>query len=451
MTLTADDLIPALTRAQTAEVRRLIGEIDEFKGHWRRVAEVKAERLAHLKHVTTIESTASSTRIEGVELSDSEVARVLEGLHVDSFRARDESEVKGYADLLALIYESYDQLSLTENHLKQLHTVLLRHSGKDDRHRGEYKKLPNHVQATHPDGNIETLFQTAAPFDTPRLMAELVEVSSKTLEGAVEHPLVIIGRFIVEFLAIHPFQDGNGRLARAVTTLLLLRAGYDYVPYASIERVIEDNKQAYYAALRESQLRMRDQPAEFGAWLLFFLKVLQTQKRSLKAKLEVERSMLQLSDVQQHVVDYISSRGRTTSSEIGSQLTIPYRTVRYHLEVLVGRGLVEAHGEKRGRYYTRAIAPPAGAPAIASGQSTNAIVADIYELGGRINQRDLLRLVKRRGYDGRTVGILHGRRKAHLRKDPKTGESVLTGRGKEVAQEHLFAVRLAARNNPKDS
>ena len=149
MTITSDDFLPELTRHQTAEMLRLVGEIDDFKGHWRRVSEVRAERLAQLRQVTTIESTASSTRIEGAELSDAEVARVLEGMHMESFRARDEEEVRGYGELLTLIYDSQADIPLTENHLKQLHGVLLRHSTKDERHRGDYKKLPNDVVATH--------------------------------------------------------------------------------------------------------------------------------------------------------------------------------------------------------------------------------------------------------------------------------------------------------------
>jgi Fic family protein len=448
MTLTTDDFLPELTRTQNAEVLRLIGEIDEFKGHWRRVSEVRAERLAQLRQITTIESAASSTRIEGADLSDEETARVLGGLHVDSFRARDESEVRGYGELLALIYDRHTELTLTENHLKQLHGILLRYSDKDQRHRGEYKMLPNHVQATHPDGRTEILFHTASPFDTPRLMAELVQATNAAFDAETVHPLVVIARFVVAFLAVHPFQDGNGRLARALTTLLLLRATYDYVPYASLERIIEENKYAYYATLRESQLAMQKQPTEFGAWLLFFLHALRAQKQSLEAKLRLERSMLQLSEVQQRVLEFITAHGRTTTSAIGPALEIPRRTVRYHLDVLVGRGLVEAHGERRGRYYTRITGAPAASPAapLTPVPGTNAIIADIYERGGRISRTDLLTLVKRHGYDGRTVGILHGRRMAHLRRDPATGESVLTSRGTEVARQHLFAARLATRH-----
>jgi Fic family protein len=442
MTLTRDGFLPELSRTQTGEMSRLLGELDDFRGHWRRVAELRAERLAQLRQVTTIESTASSTRIEGAELSDAEVARVLEGLHVDSFRTRDEAEVRGYGELLTLIYESHGDITLTENHLKQLHGSLLRHSPRDARHRGQYKTVENNVVAKHADGRQEIVFQTASPFDTPRRMSELVAATNDAFEHGEVHDLVVIARFIVDFLAIHPFQDGNGRLSRALTTLLLLRAGYEYVPYASLERVIEDNKIGYYAALRTSQLAMRADPAHFGEWLIFFLRALRAQKQSLETKLQVESSILQLSEVQERIVELVRLTGRGTTTTIGKQLGIPSRTVRYHLDILIGRKLLTAHGEKRGRYYTPSTVESSDTPTTPAA-GTNGILADIYRKGGTISADDLSALVEKHGYDGRVVGILHGRRLPHLRWDPKSGSSRLTARGMEIARQHIFAERLA--------
>lgn len=447
MAISVEDFLPELSRSQTAELLRLIGQLDEFKGHWRRVSEIRAARLAELRQVTTIESTASSTRIEGVELSDAEVARVLEGLHVDSFRARDEEEVRGYGDLLTLIYGSASEIRLSENHIKQLHGVLLRYSMNDERHRGDYKKLSNDVIATYPDGRTEVLFHTASPFDTPRLMTELVAATAAAFEQDDLHPLIVVARFIVDFLAIHPFQDGNGRLARALTTLLLLRSGYEHMPYASLERIIEENKQQYYAALRESQLAMRKNAADFGNWLLFFLRALRAQQEALLAKLQVERSMLQLSATQEQILAFVRAHGRATTSAVSAHFKLPARTARYHLGILEAQGLVAAHGERKGRYYTILSADSVQVPSSvrAPEAGTKGIIADVYERGGRISQRDLLALVRQHGYDPRTVGVLHGRRLAHLRRDAKTGDSVLTTRGAEVAREHLFATRLANR------
>ncbi len=444
MTLTVDDFHPALDRRESSELVRLIGELDHFRGTWRKMQEIRAERLAQLRQVTTIESTASSTRIEGVELTDAEVARLLEGIGSESFRARDEEEVRGYAELLTLIYESHADIPLTENHIKQLHRVLLGHSGKDARHRGEYKKLPNDVVRKRGDVIEEVLFKTATPFDTPRLMTELVAVSNAAFEDRGLHPLVVTGRFVVDFLAIHPFQDGNGRLARALTTLMLLRIGYDYVPYASLERVIEDNKQPYYVALRETQLAMRDNPAAFGSWLFFFLRALKAQQASLASKLQLEKAMLELSGLQQRIADLVAARVRITGPEIARELGLTDRAARYHLDVLRSRGIVAARGKKRGSYYTMSTNEPelSSPPSLLGG--TNAIIADIYERGGRISKEDLLTLVRSHGYDGRVVGILHGRRLAHLRRDRGSGESVLTSRGEEIARQYLFARRLSS-------
>jgi Fic family protein len=435
-------LAPNLSGPQILELTRLLGEIDFFRGHWRKLQEIRAERLAQLRQVTTIESAASSTRIEGVELSDAEVARVLQGVSVESFRARDESEVRGYGDLLQTIFDGHAGIAFDENHIKHLHKILLRYSERDERHRGEYKKQENHVEARHPDGRIEVIFRTSSPFDTPRLMAEQVALTRAALSSGEVHPLIVIARFIVEFLAIHPFKDGNGRLSRALTTLLLLQSGYDYVPYSSLERVVEENKAAYYAALRASQSAMRADPSAFGDWLLFLLRALHAQKQNLAAKLEVEQSMLQLSEVQQQLLERIDRSGRVTTSVLAAELRMPVRTVRYHLDVLLRQRLVEARGEKRGRYYTRAVGS-SPTPIERPASPTGAILAEILERGGRIGRSELIRLVKRFGYDPRSIGTMHGRRLAHLRRDPKTGESVLTIRGQEIAEQHIFTERLS--------
>jgi Fic family protein len=449
MAISTDAFLPDLAPIQIGEATRLLGEIDEFKGHWRRVKELNADRLGELRRITTIESAASSTRIEGAVVSDAEVAQVLQGLSIDSFRARDEAEVRGYGDLLEMIYHSFDEITLTENHIKQLHSVLLHHSEKDERHRGRYKTIDNHVEATHPDGRKEILFHTESPFATPARMSELVAVTNDAFASAQVHPLVVAARFIVDFLAVHPFQDGNGRLSRALTTLLMLRCGYEYVPYSSLERIVEENKTRYYVSLRTSQLAMRDHPEKFGAWLVFFLQALRTQKRQLEAKVDVERSMLQLSDAQQKVLDAVALKGRMTAPQLVAKLKIPGRTVRYHLDSLTRQGLLEAHGQRRGRFYTRSAS--AGLPSPLADPGTNGIIAEIYERGKRISKSDLAALVKQHGYSPQVVGILHGRRVAHLRRDAKTGESVLTGRGEEVAREHLFSVRLANKSKAKDA
>ncbi len=226
----------------TPEILSLIARIDEFKGAWRALGTLAPDRLSALRRVATIESIGSSTRIEGSKLTDREVKHLLSNLAIQSFDTRDEQEVAGYAELMDLVFSSWQEIPFNENHIKQLHHILLRHSEKDARHRGQYKTNSNNVAAFDENGtHIGIVFETATPFDTPRLMAELVSwVNDERNKGQL-HPLLIIAIFVVVFLEIHPFQDGNGRLSRVLTTLLLIQAGYAYVPYSSLESVIELN------------------------------------------------------------------------------------------------------------------------------------------------------------------------------------------------------------------
>jgi Fic family protein len=238
----------------TPEMLVVVAEIDEFKGAWRALGTLAPERLSALRRVATIESIGSSTRIEGSRLSDREVERLLSNLEIKSFGSRDEQEVAGYAEVMETVFASWSDIPPTENHIKQLHRDLLRYSDEDERHRGGYKTAANSVAAFDIDGQqVGIVFETTSPCDTPGRMAELVSWYNEAARLGALHPLLAIGLFAVVFLEIHPFQDGNGRLSRVLTTLLLLRAGYAYVPYSSLESVIEQSKEGYYLALRRTQ------------------------------------------------------------------------------------------------------------------------------------------------------------------------------------------------------
>src|SRR5580700_2636101 len=267
----------------TPEMLALLSEIDEFKGAWRLLGTLAPERLNALRRVATIESIGSSTRIEGSKLTDREVEHLLAKLEIKSFASRDEQEVAGYAEVMETLFRAWSDIPITENHIKQLHRDLLAYSEKDERHRGEYKKLPNNVGAFDADGKmVGIVFETATPFDTPRRMTELVAWLKDARELGRLHPLLIVAVFVVTLLEIHPFQDGNGRLSRILTTLLLLQAGYVYVPYSSLESVVEHNKEGYYLGLRQTQRTIHDEAEPVGLahprsaapnwqpWLLFF-------------------------------------------------------------------------------------------------------------------------------------------------------------------------------------
>ena len=304
----------------TSEILNLIARIDEFKGVWRTLGTLAPDRLSALRRVATIESIGSSTRIEGSKLSDKEVAKLLSGLSIQTFDTRDEQEVAGYAELMDLVFGSWADIPFDENHIKQLHQILLRHSTKDERHRGQYKTNSNHVAALDENGTqIGIVFQTATPFDTPRLMQELVSWVNDERHKAELHPLLIIGLFVVVFLEIHPFQDGNGRLSRVLTTLLLIQAGYAYVPYSSLESVIELNKENYYLALRQTQSSIRSESPDWQPWLVFFLGSLAEQVRRLEKKVEREKLVLaNLPELSLRIVEFAREHGRVT---IGNAVT----------------------------------------------------------------------------------------------------------------------------------
>ncbi len=337
----------------TPEILALIAEIDEFKGAWRALSTLAPERLKALRHVATIESIGSSTRIEGSKLTDREVERLLSNLDIKPFSSRDEQEVAGYAAVMETVFQACQDIPVTENHIKQLHRDLLRYSTKDERHRGDYKTLRNDVGAFDTNGTmIGVVFETATPFDTPRHMQELVAWFRKARELGQQHPLLSIGIFVVTFLAIHPFQDGNGRLSRILTTLLLLQAGYAYVPYSSLESVIENSKEGYYLALRQTQATLRNDVPNWQPWLVFFLRALQQHKRRLAEKIEREKLMLAaLPELAAQIIDEARSRGRVTMGDMIRLTGASRNTLKEHFKRLLEQGHLVREGTGKATWY----------------------------------------------------------------------------------------------------
>ncbi len=337
----------------TPEILKLIAEIDEFKGRWTVIETLAPERLTSLRRNATIESVGSSTRIEGARLSDTEVEKLLSGLRSESFASRDEQEVAGYADAMDMIFDGYESITTTENHIKQLHGVLLKYSAKDQDHRGEYKKVPNDVQAIGPDGkSLGVVFETATPFETPGWMRELVSWFNRSIEEETQHPLILIGVFIVVFLAIHPFKDGNGRLSRVLTTLLLLRAGYGYVPYSSMESIIERNKDSYYLALRRTQQTIRNEEQNWEPWLVFFLKTMAKQKDNLAEKVKEEQALrASLPALSRQILELVKTRGEITVKEIEESTGANRNTIKVHVKKLAEQQYLQHLGQGRGARY----------------------------------------------------------------------------------------------------
>jgi Fic family protein len=337
----------------TQDILKLIAQIDEFKGAWRALGTLAPERLSALRRVATIESIGSSTRIEGSKLTDRQVELLLSNLQIKAFDTRDEQEVAGYAETMELIFTSYSDIPLNENHIKQLHRDLLKYSPKDDHHRGQYKTIANNVTAFDENGiEIGVVFETASPFDTPFRMQELVSFTNQAIETKSLHPLLIIAIFVVVFLEIHPFQDGNGRLSRILTTLLLLQMGYSYVPYSSMESVIEQSKEAYYLALRQTQGTLRSDNPNWQSWLMFFLRALQQQMRRLEIKIEREKIILSaLPEISVAILDYARAHGRITIGDMAKLTGVSRNTLKQHFRNLEEKRHLTLNGSGRGAWY----------------------------------------------------------------------------------------------------
>jgi len=336
----------------TPEVLKLIAELDEFKGRWTVLEHLPSDSMVRLRRIASIESIGSSTRIEGARLTDEQVEALLSGLDTTSFRSRDEEEVAGYAEAMNTVFDSWEHIPLDENHLKQLHGIGLRYSVRDAPHRGEYKKQPNHVEAFDSEGNsLGVVFETASPFDTPGLMARLVKSTNDAFDRDDLHPLLVIAAFVIHFLAIHPFQDGNGRLSRILTTLMLLRSGYGYVPYSSLEHVVEENKDEYYRALRSSQVGITGEDENLERWILFFLKALKAQKDNLTRKLDREMKLDRLPVLSSEILQVVKEQGRVTIAEAVVLTGANRNTLKVHLRRLVEQGRLAQHGTGKGTWY----------------------------------------------------------------------------------------------------
>lgn len=332
-----------------------ISEIDQFKGEWESLSQERRYHIEALKKVATIESIGSSNRIEGNVLSDKEVERVLLRINAQSFASRDEEEVVGYAELMHLIFDEYQVIPFTENHIKYLHKVMLQYVEKDGYHCGEYKKFPNSVAAFDADGKeIGIVFHTASVFDTAQLMEELVGWVRKTLEEHAMHPLVTIAVFIVHFLAIHPFQDGNGRLSRALTTLLLLQSGYRYVAYSSIESIIEASKGRYYHALRKTQQNIWSPDVEYESWFSYFFSALLKQKLHLQEKLSSMPLLdRQLGQLARNILRLFDQHAQWSITSMAEELQVSSAAVSKSVKSLVDGGYLVKHGITRGAWYER--------------------------------------------------------------------------------------------------
>ncbi len=336
------------------QIVALLAEIDGIRGEFKSGLRMTPQAITNLKKSTLITSAGASTRIEGARLTDEEVEKVMRGLAVSKFADRDSQEVQGYLETLQNVFDSYQSLPLRESLITSLHNQLLKYSHKDDTHRGGYKKKENTVGVLGPDGNIaQIMFETTPAYLTGKEMNELVNWTNDAFEKNRFHNLLIIANFIVEFLKIHPFEDGNGRLSRVLTNLLLLQSGYQFIQYVSHEQIVERRKDEYYIALRKSQETFKTDHDTISPWLNFFLSAVREQATKALSYLEEEKVEDTLSPKQFEVWKHISSVGEAAPGEIVKATDIALGTVRQALDRLVELGKVKRVGRGRGTRYVK--------------------------------------------------------------------------------------------------
>ena len=335
------------------KVLNLIAKIDLYKGKWNIIERQENIYLKELRKIATIESIGSSTRIEGGTLTDSEIKELLDNVKITELKTRDEQEVIGYYDTLELIYENYGNIKLTENYIKQLHQNLLRYSDKDTRHRGQYKSLSNKVVANYPGGVQKVIFNTTEVHLVDSEMNFLINWTNEKFDKEEIHPLIIIAHFVYEFLSIHPFQDGNGRLSRLLTTLLLLQKDYLFIQYVSLENLIEKSKKEYYQALMEGQKNRNKENENISNWTLFFLDKLNELTLKLEAKYDVFKSKGgYLNERQKLIRDYLLENQPLKLSDIARKFeNININTIKKDLQYLKKEQVITSLGKGKGTIY----------------------------------------------------------------------------------------------------
>lgn len=330
------------------KILSVISRIDRFDASWASIERLEGGNLRQLRHIATIQSVGASTRIEGSKMTDEEVANLLINTGISKIEDRDSQEVVGYFNVLDTIVDSHEAIVVSENNIKNLHNQLLKFSTKDTWHRGDYKQHVNAVEASFPDGSKKIIFKTTEPgFPTEDAMRRLIDWYS--IETEV-HPLIVCAAFVYEFVSIHPFQDGNGRLSRLLTTLTLLQKGYNWIQYVSFEHEIENRKKDYYISLRSCQALRPNE--DITDWIEFFLESLLNVQFKLEQKLAITERQTHLSSKEKLVYSYILNHTHCKSSDIVLNLNISKPTVKRILTYLIDKQLIKKYGRGAGITYT---------------------------------------------------------------------------------------------------
>ena len=328
------------------EIVNYLSQIHEYKGKQAVYIKNKSQELERLVEIAKVQSTEASNSIEGIRTTETRLRQLMN--EKTAPRNRDEKEIAGYRDALNIVHENFEYIPLTANYILQLHKILLSHT--DSGFGGTFKNVQNYISAVDETGKRFTLFTPMAPYETPTAIQEICDAYNYAIgEGKVD-PLLIIPVFIHDFLCIHPFIDGNGRLSRLLTTLLLYRAGYEIGRYISLEAKIAKNKDEYYAVLENAQEGWHEEKDDPTFFVKYMLGTIIAAYRDLDERIQIVGTTT-IDTVKNAIENKI---GKFTKKEIAELCpSLSASTVERHLKKLVSEGYILKHGSGKNTYYLK--------------------------------------------------------------------------------------------------
>ena len=328
------------------EVINYLSLIHEYKGKQSIYVQQRPSEMERLIEIAKVQSTEASNSIEGIRTTETRLRQLMS--EKTSPRNRDEKEIAGYRDTLNIVHENFEYIPLTPNYILQLHKILLSHT--DSGFGGSFKNVQNYISATDAEGRRFTLFTPLAPYETPEAVQEICDEYNRAIgEGEVD-PLLIIPVFIHDFLCIHPFLDGNGRMSRLLTTLLLYRAGYEIGKYISLEAKIAKNKDAYYATLEDAQIGWHEQQDDPTAFVKYLLGTIIAAYRDFDDRLQII-SPTSLDTVKNAIENKLGKFTKRDILEFCPSLSAS--TVERHLKKLTAEGHISKHGAGKSTFYVK--------------------------------------------------------------------------------------------------
>lgn len=308
----------------------------------------RPEELEKLVEIAKVQSTEASNAIEGIVTTNTRIRQLVE--EKTAPRNRDEQEIAGYRDVLNIIHESFDAIPITRNYILQLHKILYSHMNNPMA--GRTKNVQNYISATYPDGHTEILFTPMAPFETPEALDRICQEYNRVIGNMEVEPLIAIPIFIHDFLCIHPFNDGNGRMSRLLTTLLLYRSGFLVGKYISLEAKIAKNKDLYYSALNQSQHGWHEGTEDAVPFIKYLLSTILAAYKDFSDRFEIVAEKLPAVDVVRKATQ--NKIGRFTKQEIRELCpALSLSSVEGALRKLVASGELKREGTGKNICYYR--------------------------------------------------------------------------------------------------